>query len=418
MRPAKATLILALIAFLVVVLAIVNRPGASPSGSQQPRTMATSLPSVPVTPGAPAPSLDQHRDWALAVLSAPALWAVTRGGGVMVAVVDTGVDTSQPDLVGVVQGNAPPDQSRDSHGTAIAGLIAGRGPADDPGQHVVGLAPQAQLVDIQVVAQPDAATAAEIAGGIHQAALSGARVINVSLGVPRDEGHVISKAVAFARGRDCLVVASAGGGSALQYPAASPGVLAVGGTTQAGSPLTSLSGYPHRAVYAPGANLYSTAELSPAGGGHDGYISPLSGNGYATAYVSAAAALILSAHPQLTADELRTYLVRSVSRVPGTSGFGIIDPSAVLGELSSLGQPTVTAAPSSAVPATATASASGQANAPVPASGSGLSRNEVLAGIAIVLVLGLLLLLFVSGGRPGPPRERRVEYTASTWEGW
>jgi len=416
MRLSKLSLPVVLIAGFVTGLAIISRPGAPIAPS------TTSVRSAEATPGTAGPGLGQQRDWALAALSAPALWAVTRGAGITVAVVDTGVDTSQPDLAGAVRGSAPPDRSRHSHGTAIAGLIAGRGPVTGPGRHVAGLAPQAQLIDIRVTGEPDAVTAAEIAGGINRAALSGARVINVSLGVPRDDKNTISRAAALAHGHGCLVVASAGSGSALQYPAASPRVLAVGGTSQAGVPLTPLSGYPHRAVYAPGADLYSTAEMSPAGGGRDGYISQLSGSGYATAYVSAAAALILSAQPRLTADDLRTYLVRSVSRVPGTPGFGIIDPLAILGELAPPGQPPGTAAPNPTPPASAasrsTAPASGLAHALAPASGSGLSRNEVLIGLAIALFLGLFLLLFVFGGGPRPPRERRVECTASTWEGW
>src|SRR5579859_6140149 len=172
MRLSRIPVPVILIVGVVVVLAIVNRPGAPTTpGPLAPRTLAPRVPSVggEATPGTAEPGFNQRRAWALDVLQAPSLWAITEGAGVTVAVVDTGVDTTQPDLAGAVQGSAPADQSSDSHGTAIAGLIAGRGSVTNPGQHVVGLAPKAQLIDVRVARQPDAATAADIAAGIYHA---------------------------------------------------------------------------------------------------------------------------------------------------------------------------------------------------------------------------------------------------------
>ena len=231
-----------------------------PAATAEPRRPTSGIsPSGSASPGPPALHFDPKLQWPLASFGAAILWRRTEGAGVKIAVIDTGIDTAQPDLAGAVTeavnlaGGTGSDSSSDSHGTVIAGLIAGRDRL-----RVAGLAPRASLIDIRVATQARHVHPAEIANGIKAAVEAGAEIINVSLGTSVDDPG-LRRAVKGAEDRGILVVASAGD-SELQYPAGYPGVLSVGAVDRMSAlmPRSGSGGGAPVSIYAPGVDLFST----------------------------------------------------------------------------------------------------------------------------------------------------------------
>jgi len=320
------------VAGCIFLVASAIMPSASPASASPTGAVKT-----------PVPLFDPRLEWPLVTLQADQLWSRGEGAGISVAVVDTGIDPV-PDLVGAVvnpeSGNNIADEA---HGTAVAGLIAARGLS---GQ-IAGLAPEASLIDIPVAKEPDDVKSWQIAAGINRAVQLGARIINVSL-TSRVSDPKLRTAVSDALTRGCLVVASAGDTGQPQYPAdyhypevPYPGVLAVGEANQDSVPLTSLIAFGSSAIYAPGRDIYSVG-VSP------GPMRPLSGSAYATAFVSAAAAVLLSADRRLTPQGTGQLLLQTASLVdlppsgsldlplPGGLGLyptGNLDPFAALQRL-------------------------------------------------------------------------------------
>ena len=227
-----------------------------------------------------------------------------------------------PDLAG----HPGPGSLDEAHGTEVAGLIAGRGSRTNPRQ-TAGLAPEAELIDIRTAAQPADVSPDQIAKGIISAVQAGAQIINVSLTASTGDFR-LQQAVTAALANGCLVVASAGDTGRPEYPAHYGGVLAVGEADENSHPLASLTAFGGHAIYAPGTDLYSTAAT-----GRDGYVDDLHGSGYATAFVSAVAALLLSADPELTPQDAGQLLVRAAT--PGGQPAGNLDALAALNLLPS-----------------------------------------------------------------------------------
>ena len=334
------------IAALTAVLPLAaGGPGASPSpGSGQfavfgptakasPASPSATKPTASVPAQAPAgpPTFSPQVEWPLVSLRAYQLWRHGLGGGENIAVVDTGIDVQQLDLAGAVSRirdlTARPresgaDESADSHGTAIAGIIAARGSrASQP--RMAGLAPRAMLFDIRVAVEPGRVTSAAIAQGIVTAVRAGAAIINVSLLAPSLDPE-LGEAVTFAQARGCLIVAAGGNATAVQALTGYPGVLTVAAVNQAGA----LLGVGPASVSAPGADLFSAGETHPVRPGA-GYVYGVSGSDFAAAYVSAAAALLLSADRKLTPAAAGRLLV-SKARHTADSPVSVIDPLAAL----------------------------------------------------------------------------------------
>jgi subtilisin family serine protease len=303
------------------------------------------------------------------------MWRRTRGAGVTIAVVDTGIDGADPDLKGVeiesrdLLGGRAPHISADSHGTEVAELIAGNGTAGPR-----GLAPGASLIDIRVAATPAAVTATAIAAGINAAVKTNAQVINVSLGVDEDTA-TLRAAIRTAERDGRLVVSSAGGTATRLYPADIAGVLSVGATDQHGRRAAAPSS---TVLYAPGIDV-----ITNTGTGGSAATSALGGSDFAAAYVSAAAALLLS--PGLSGVRRLTPLDAGRDLVAAGGASRLLDPDSALQR-----------AQASPAPKTSTPAAPKRTPTPRPAPGGTSVLTYVVAAVAAVIVLFAGWLVFLA----------------------
>jgi subtilisin family serine protease len=249
---------------------------------------------------------DLARQWGLAKIQAPLAWDRVKGGP-LVAVVDTGVAGNHPDLASqVVQGRDFVNQDEDAtddhgHGTHVAGTVAA---AADNRQGAAGVAPASKVLAVKVLDARGRGTSVSVAEGIRFATRAGAKVINVSLGSPFPSGF-IAQAVAEAVAAGVVVVAAAGnnGSTSRFYPAAFPGVIAVGASTYQDTRASFSNHGAWVSVAAPGQGIYQT-------GLGNAYVS-LNGTSMAAPHVAGAAALLLAAHPGWRAEVVRDALVRT-----------------------------------------------------------------------------------------------------------
>lgn len=282
--------------------------------------------------------------WALARLDPPAVWRTAQGNGVTVAVIDSGVSATHPLLQGRVLAGRdfsglPQQQGQcdlAGHGTIIAGIIAGRSGTGAP---FSGVAPAARILPVRVLPDTrrtnDQALPLHIAEAIRWAVDNGANVINLSLDtLPRPE---LAAAVEYALSKQVVLVAAAGNQQQQQrdqpaYPAGYPGVIAVAGIDEQGGHVgTSVSGN-YVDVAAPGLNIVGPA---PRG---NGYLSePEGGTSFAAAYVSGVVALVRSASPGLTPQQVADRLTRTADNPPdgrnAEVGYGMVNPYRAVNEL-------------------------------------------------------------------------------------
>ena len=243
------------------------------------------------------------QQWDLAGIGAPSAWDVTKGkSSVLVAVVDTGVDYTHPDLVGRIDTvndydfvNGDADAMDDNgHGTHVSGIIAA---TQDNGIGGTGVAPGGRILPVKVLSAAGAGDSVGVAAGIQYAADHGAKIINLSLAGSAD--RLMGTAVAYARSRGCVVIAAAGnegssGGA--DYPARYPGVVGVGAVDR-NNARASFSNYGDGVdVSAPGVGIWSTWP----GSGYEAW----SGTSMASPFVAGVAALLLSSEPSLDATEV------------------------------------------------------------------------------------------------------------------
>ncbi|GGU97354.1 type VII secretion-associated serine protease mycosin [Kitasatospora aureofaciens] len=298
----------------------------------------------------PTASADQIRDqqWALKAFEAEAkVWAVSQGDGVVVAVIDTGVNQDHQDLVGQVLpgadfsgGTTDGRVDSDGHGTGMASLIAGHGHGAQAG--IMGLAPKAKILPLKVgsdgdgpSAQPNASSQQhDLADAIRFAVDHGAGVVNISLAGDSRFDSNLRKAVNYAVSKDVVLVSGTGNTGAdkdVQYPAAFPGVVAVGAVDSNGAVWEKSTSGPETTLVAPGVGIYrATAKSSTS-------YDRVSGTSDATAYVSATAALIRSKYPNLSAGQVINRMIKSATPpangtvVPNNHyGYGTVSPAKAL----------------------------------------------------------------------------------------
>lgn len=290
---------------------------------------------------APVASADQVRDaqWPLTVYDAEKVWRTSQGAGVTVAVIDSGVDASHPDLVGQIlpgkdftsAGN--PHEDVDGHGTGMASLIAGHGHGAGNASGVMGLAPQAKILPVRTWTTTDTMDTNTWAAGVRYAVDQGASVINLSINDSAAyPGSKAAKAIEYAQAHDAVVVSGTGNDAGtVNYPAALPGVVAVSAVDQALN-FWSKSNTGSVTVAAPGVE---TPQANPKTA--SGYVVA-NGTSGSTAYVSAIVALLRSKFPDLTAGQIVNRLVKSASflnnenkKAPDSElGYGIARPGTAL----------------------------------------------------------------------------------------
>lgn len=306
---------------------------------------AAVLATAPLTAAAPAHAAGSIRSqqWYLDSWHIEEAWEISRGAGITVAIVDTGIDATHPDLVGQVVEAPLGEGDLGNHGTGMASLIAGTA-AGAGGQGTQGVAPKAKVASYRSSTGAGQYHAREdIARAIRMAADSSARIISVSIsaGLPNlDEW----RAVSYALSRNKLVVASAGNlevnGIGDNFPAAYPGVLGVSAIGRDGRLWDGSSRGPWVSLAAPGVDLVKSCV------GGTGYCMG-SGTSGATALVAGVAALVWSAHPAWTANQVIHRLIGNTSTGPGEQvpnnivGFGIVSPRKALQSTAPPGPPDV-----------------------------------------------------------------------------
>ena len=279
---------------------------------------------------------DAGRDlqWGLSRMQAEDLWQRSTGAGIKVAILDTGVKGSHPDLSGrVAKGynaiTSKPGARKDKngHGTFLAGMIAGK----VNGGGISGLAPNVRIIPVKVLDSEGVGDSDDIARGIIWAVDNGADVINMSFGAD-STNRVEAEAIDYARGAGVTLVAAGGneGARLVMYPAGYPGVLGVGATDINNQRASFSNRGPHIDVAAPGQGILSTFNKSP--------YTWTSGTSMATAYVSAVAALAMSYSPGAGGEPLQQQIAATARDVGPTgadaeTGAGLVDPAALLEQL-------------------------------------------------------------------------------------
>jgi subtilisin family serine protease len=398
----------------------------------------TTMPAL-ASASARAASDDQIRsqEWWLASMHVAQAWQLTQGSGVTVAVLSTGVDSAHPDLTGsVVTG---PDYTGSGRvaggpfwgveGTSAASVIAGHGDGTGDASGIIGIAPAARVLSIRVAldaTDPLNASAASvgrlpdaIAQGIRYAVAHGAQVIDlpldpaslasdgaVSRGLHTAAGGSPAEraAAAYAVSQGAVLVAPAGddgaSGNAVDYPAAYPGVIALGAVDQHFARPQFASRQSYVALTAPGVNV--AAAGPPAG------YRTMTTTDAASAIAAGVAALIRSRYPDLTASQVQQALIEGTVSPPGQPGVGA--PGYGAGTLDALKAVQaaigITAAPATA-PAAAAAAQPGppaQARGPGGGTAGGTATTGILgtakavlrdAAMAAALLIALLVASLV-----------------------
>jgi type VII secretion-associated serine protease mycosin len=363
---------------------------------------------------APVAHADATRDkqWALQAFKAKQrVWPLSTGRGVTVAVIDSGVRATHVDLVGqvlegknfVTGGNGQRDISSDGHGTGVASLIAAHGHGPGNSEGIIGLAPGAKILPLAV--DPESSQGAQqIADAIRYAVDHGAGVINISIAGPGDSA-VEQSAVAYAEAHNVVVVAGSGndGIQADNYPASFPGVISVGGADQNGAIWSGSDFGPHLVLVAPATGIVSDNK------GSDTQYGIGDGTSYATAYVSAAAALVRAKFPDLTAGQVINRLIRTADDPKAKSGqttpdphygYGVLRPDAALNTKLAAG-PAAGPLPQASDPlagtgtGTGTGAGSGSGTGAAAAPGNGAKPADVSGGVSTKVVLGVAALVVV-----------------------
>ncbi|XEC96834.1 S8 family peptidase [Paenibacillus tarimensis] len=269
-----------------------------------------------MTPIVPNDALYSDYQWNLPVIETDVGWNVSKGDDeVIVAVLDTGVQTDHPDLVGqLVEGEnivAAEDQPKDDvgHGTHVAGIIAA---AVNNGEGVAGMSWYNKIMPIKVLDGSGEGTTYSVAQGIIWATDHGAKVINMSLG-NYASAEFLHDALKYAYDHDVVLIAASGNDNTDQpgYPAAYPEVLAVAATDRNGEKAAFSNYGDYIDVAAPGASIASTYTGNQ--------YAALSGTSMACPHVSALAALIRSKNPQLTNEEVMD-IIRNTAVDLGEAG--------------------------------------------------------------------------------------------------
>jgi subtilisin family serine protease len=260
--------------------------------------------------------------WGVKRVNAAAAWDYTQGEGVKVAVIDTGIDYTHPDLApvykggynAVTPGGTPMDDQ--GHGTHVSGTVA----AARDLKGVVGVAPKVELYVVKVLDKNGSGQYSWIVDGIEWAIKNNIKVINMSLG-GRTGTDALAQVMKKAKEAGIAVVCAAGNDSgAVNFPAKYPEAIAVSASDSADKLASFSSKGPEIVVIAPGVSVYSTKK----GGGY----TSMSGTSMASPHVAGLAALAVGAGAD-TPDKVREALKNAATPLPGLKptdqGAGMVD---------------------------------------------------------------------------------------------
>jgi Subtilase family len=399
---------------------------------------------LPMTPALAAPGPPSAPEWWFDSWNVPSLWAQGADGrGITIAEIDSGV-SPLPQFAGKLLvgtdygpkgGNGQTDHEIDpfGHGTAMASImVAASGPFG-----IEGTAPGAQLLPIAVPldGSDDAGGDDHLADAIRYAADHGAKIINMSIGEPRDPTSDPTScdpqeqlAITYAVSKGIILLAAGGNSgltdNAVEDPGVCIGVVSVGAVDSTGTVATFSSRHEYAALVAPGVNIPTLGRIS--GSAFHG-----EGTSQATAVASAAVALVWSKYPTLTGEQVLARIFATLDNPHPTRdqayGFGEINPlKAITATVpASATEPVRSAAEPYVAVQVARAAPAAPAPAPVAAAaappghfvaGSAPSRiTRTVIGSAVLAVAGLLALIVLatigakSGGsgpsvEPDPPQ--------------
>jgi subtilisin family serine protease len=250
---------------------------------------------------------------------------INSGDDVLVAVIDSKIDTAHPDLAGVIVGEYDAVGNSDaahSHGTAMAGAIAAH-------SKLVGVAPKVKLLAVRTFSgsgESAQSTTFNVLKGLDWAASRNARIVNMSFAGPPDA--LLKEMLAKASARGMILIAAvgnAGPNSPPLYPAADSHVIGVTATDADDKLMPQANRGPQVALAAPGVEILAAAP--------DGAYQVTSGTSIAAAHATGVVALLLAAKPKLTPAQVRSDLMRTAHRIPGKRnevGAGVVDALAVI----------------------------------------------------------------------------------------
>jgi hypothetical protein len=292
------------------------------------------------------PSEGDPAQYALAQLRLPQAHTLAHGMNVTIAVIDSGIDASHPELTNSIADTFDALGSKEGphvHGTGIAGAIAAHA-------KLMGSAPEVRILAIRAFGAASSgaeSTSWVILKSLDYAALHGAQIVNMSFAGPKDP--LIERGVAATAARGIVMVAASGNAGAKSpplYPAANPNVIAVSGTDAKEKLFAASNRGNYIALAAPGADIFLPAP--------DGKYQMTSGTSFSAAYVSGIAALMLERNPALKPNEVRAILT-GTARDLGAPGrddlFGAGEADAYAAVTAAIGPASVPVAAVSGQPA-------------------------------------------------------------------